>query len=248
MVLSVDLWTLGLIVIVVFIGAVFQASIGFGANVIAQPIVFLLEPSLVPGSVLLANAALGWLVVARERQSIDRQALGSAGAGAIVGLFTGTAIGVVVIRAASADALAIIVAISVLVMIGLLAGDRIRVAPSPRSISLAALAGGFAGTTAGIGGPPMALVYRDAEGPTVRSSLAGYFVISSPVALTGLVIAGRFGWSELGAGIALLPVTTAGFLASKPLLPLVDRGFTRPAILGVSAAAALLLLARTLAG
>ncbi len=243
-----ELSTLAIVIVVVFVGAVFQASIGFGANVIAQPIVLLLEPSLVPGSVLLANAALSWLVMARERESIDRQALGSAGGGAIVGLLTGTAIGVVVVRAASADGLAIIVALSVLTMIALLAGDRIRVDPSPRSISLAAVAGGFAGTTAGIGGPPMALVYRDAKGPTVRSSLAGFFVISSPVALAGLAIAGRFGWTELGAGIALLPVTTAGFLASKPLLPLVDRGITRPAILGVSAAAALLLLVRTLAG
>ncbi|MGH1492866.1 MAG: TSUP family transporter [Acidimicrobiales bacterium] len=238
-----ELWTLALIIIVVFIGAVFQASIGFGANVIAQPIVYLLEPSLVPGSILLANALLGWLVMLRDRQAVDQRPV----TGAVVGLLAGTTIGIFVIRAMSPDSLAILISISVLVMVALLAGNRVNIAPSSRSISLAALAGGFAGTTAGIGGPPMALVYKDAEGPTVRGSLASYFILSSPVALAGLAIAGRFGWRELLLGLSLFPVTTAGFFASGPLLPLVDRGATKPAILAASALAAVILLVRTVA-
>lgn len=235
-------WVLALIVFVVFVGAVFQASIGFGANVIAQPIVFLLEPSLVPGSVLLANALLSWMVMARDRQAIQQPPIG----GAVIGLLAGTTLGVFVIRSVSADALAVIIAVLVLIMIALLAGDRVKVAPSDRSVSLAAVAGGFAGTTAGIGGPPMALVYKDAGGPAVRGSLAAYFVLSSPVTLIALAIAGRFGWLELAAGLILLPVSAAGFLASGPLLPIVDRGATKPAILSVSALAALTLLGRTI--
>ncbi len=117
--------------------------------------------------------------------------------------------------------------------------------PSRRNIAAASVVGGFAGTTSGIGGPPMALVYQRAEGPTVRGSLASYFVLASTVALVGLAFAGRFGLREIGAGLGLFPAVLAAFLASKRLLPIVDRGVTRPAILIVSALAAIILLVRT---
>ena len=116
------------------------------------------------------------------------------------------------------------------------------------SISLAALIGGFTGTTSGIGGPPMALVYQRAEGPTIRGSLASYFILATAVALTGLALAGRFGWSELLWGLALFPVVLVAFLASHRMLPIVDRGYARPAILSASALAAVILLVRTLLG
>lgn len=241
---GVEIWPLALIVFVVFVGGVFQASVGFGANVIAQPIVFLIEPSLVPGPVLLANALLSVLVVARDRQAVDQLP----GAGAIFGLLAGTAVGVVTIREASPDALAVIIAVCVLLMVTLLATNSLSVKPSTGNITLAATVGGFAGTTAGIGGPPMALVYQRAKGPTVRGSLGSYFLLSAPVVLIGLAIAGRFGWREFGVGLSMFPITFLAFLVSGRLLPFVDRGITRPAILTTSALAALLLLVRTLAG
>jgi uncharacterized membrane protein YfcA len=234
-------WILIAVVVVVFAGAVFQASIGFGANVIAQPVVFLLEPSLVPGSVLFATAVLSWLVMKREPPIFESRSVG----GALAGLALGVTAGAAVLQVVSDDGLALIIAVSVLVMVGLLAGDYISIAPTVRAIAAAAVAGGFAGTTSGIGGPPMALVYRNETGPKVRGSLAAYFVLSSPAALTGLAIAGRFGADELVWGLLLLPVAAAGFAASKPLLPIVDRGATKPAILAVSAAAAVILLVRT---
>lgn len=239
-----DPWTIALIAVIVFVAATFQASIGFGANVIAQPIVFLIEPSLVPGSILLATAMLSVMVMARDRQSIGERPM----AGVIAGILTGTTLGVFTVRAASPDALAIVIAVIVLVMVALLATDRLRVEPTPLTISLAALVGGFSGTTSGIGGPPMALVYQRAEGPTIRGSLASYFILATTIALAGLAIAGRFGWSELLAGLALFPVVLAAFLASHRMLPIVDRGYARPAILSASALAAVILLVRTLSG
>ncbi len=239
----VEGWTLVLIVAVVFVGAVFQASIGFGANVIAQPIVFLLDPSLVPGPVLLANAFVSYLVLARDRQAIVQRP----GTGAVLGLLAGTTIGVFTIRAASPDALAIVIALCVLLAVAALASNRLAIEPSSRNIATAAMIGGFAGTTSGIGGPPMALVYQGGEGPAVRGSLASYFVLASPVALIGLAIAGRFGWRQVVSGLALFPVVLVGFVASRRFLPLVDRGFARPAILTVSAGAAVILLVRTVA-
>ncbi len=240
---GVEIWTLAVIVIVVFVAAVFQASVGFGANVIAQPIVFLLEPSLVPGSILLANVLLSCLVMFRDRQGIDQRPA----TGAVLGVVAGAVVGVATIRAASPDVLAIVIAGCVLLMVALLASNSLSLEPSSRNITLAALVGGFAGTTAGIGGPPMALVYQRVEGANLRGSLAGYFVIASPVALVGLAIAGRLGWREVGIGFGLFPVVLLAFVASGRLLPIVDRGFTRPAILSASALAAIVLIIRTIA-
>jgi len=236
--------TIVAIAVIVFVAATFQASIGFGANVIAQPIVYLIEPRLVPGSILLATAMLSAMVMARDRQSIGERPM----TGVIAGILVGTAIGVLTVRAASPDAMAIVIAVIVLVMVALLATDRLQIEPTPVTISLAALVGGFSGTTSGIGGPPMALVYQRAEGPTIRGSLASYFILATAVALGGLALAGRFGWSELAWGLALFPVVLAAFVASHRMLAIVDRGYARPAILSASALAAIILLGRTLLG
>jgi uncharacterized membrane protein YfcA len=240
---AADTWILVAVVIIVYVAALFQASIGFGANVIAQPLILLIEPSLEPGSILFTNALLSCLVMARDRQAIDRAPFRRA----VGGLLLGTTIGVLIIRTASPETLALVIAICILAMVGLLAVDRIVAEPTTRNVAAAAAIGGFAGTTAGIGGPPMALLYRNADGATMRGSLGGYFMFSSSVVLTGLAIAGRFGWSEALAGFALFPVAALAFLSSHRLLPWVDNGIARPAILISSATSAAILLVRALA-
>ena len=231
------------ILVVVAAAAVFQSSIGFGANLIAQPIVYQIDPGLVPGPVLMTTVVLSMLVLTRDRQPVQVGPISSAVAGAILGI----AIAVGVIGALSSEALAVLIALCVLVMVLIAAIGR---APqrSSRSLFVAGVVGGFGSTTAGIGGPPVALLFTDADGPETRSFLSGYFLVASTLTFAGLFLADRFGLDDAKAGVALLPAAAAGFVLSKPLLPIVDRGATRPAILAVSGGAALLLLARTILG
>ncbi len=221
----------------------FQASIGFGANLIAQPLVFQLEPTLVPGSVLMTTAMLSLLVYVRDRQSVDLPTLATTVAGAVIGI----GVGVFVIRLISETALAIVVALCVLAMVALtvFGGSRPR---TRLNLFLAGNAGGFGSVTAGIGGPPLALLFADAKGHETRGFLAAFFLVASAMTFAGLVAAGRFGTTQAIDGLILLPAGLVGFALSKPLLPLVDRGLTRPAILIVSAGSAGLLLLRTLLG
>jgi hypothetical protein len=116
------------------------------------------------------------------------------------------------------------------------------------SLFQASVGSGFSGTAAGIGGPPVVLLYQDAGTGPLRESLAGFFLATSALAFAGLHLAGRFGTGELAAGAALVPAAAAAFVASKPLLPLIDRRITRPAILILSTAAALVSLTRSLLG
>jgi hypothetical protein len=94
----------------------------------------------------------------------------------------------------------------------------------------------------------MALLYQNAQAPVLRGSLAGFFLATSALSFAGLHLAGRFGADEILAGAGLLPCVVLAFVASKPLVPLVDRRLTRPAILALSTVAAAVLLVRAVAG
>lgn len=221
----------------------FQASIGFGANLIAQPIVYQFEPDLVPGSVLVSTATLSCLVLVRERDAVEFRAIGVSLAGSILGI----GIGIIVVGSASNAALAILIAVCVLAMVAVTAFGP-ALPRTKRNLFGAGAAGGFGSLTAGIGGPPLALLFASADGPETRSFLSGFFLVASAFTFAGLAVAGRFGVEELVDGLVLVPAAVIGYLLSNPLLPLVDRGATRPAILVVSTVAAVTLLARTLLG
>jgi uncharacterized protein len=52
--------------IAVAVGALVQGGVGLGLGLIAAPVVTLLDPALMPGSMLVAGAALPVLILARE--------------------------------------------------------------------------------------------------------------------------------------------------------------------------------------
>jgi uncharacterized membrane protein YfcA len=128
-----------------------------------------------------------------------------------------------------------------------LSASGLHFRPTTRTLVGAGVASGFMGTVSGIGGPPIALVYQRSDGPTLRGTLARYFLVGSAVALPTLVVVGKLGRDELVASAVLLPGVLIGFLASKPLVRRLDQGSVRPIILALSAAAALAVLVRELA-
>jgi hypothetical protein len=101
-------------------------------------------------------------------------------------------------------------------------------------------------TLSSVGGPPIALVYQDQRGPRLRSTLSGYFILGTIISLIGLLTVGEYGLPELRATAVLLPAVVAGYLLSGPLISYLDRGYTRIAILLVSAASSVVLLVRHL--
>ena len=234
-------WTLALLVIAV--GATVQASLGFGMNLVVMPLLVLIDTDLVPGPALVAAVALTACVLARERQAIEARSV----SWALLGRVVGTVGGVYALSRLDDDGLQLVVAIAVLVMVGVILSP---LAPprTPATMAGAGTISGFSGSTAGIGGPPVALLFQDAPGPVVRSSMAGFFVIGSLITLTGLAIAGEFGAAELRQGFVLAPASVVGFALSGPLLPVVDRGDTRAALLTVSIASAVVIIVRLTVG
>ena len=220
-----------------------QAAIGFGGNLIAMPLVALVEPSLVPGAVLVAVTAQNVLMMVRDRDAVQVKSVASALAGRVAG----TLVAIVVLRHISDDGLQLAVAITVLILVALTAVDA---APRRTHMTMvgAGTISGFFAATAGIGGPPVALMFHKDPGPNIRGSMGGFFVVGTTITLIGLAIADRLGSYELRWGLALVPAAVIGFLASGPLLPLVDRGYTRPTILVVSTLAAVGIVVRLFLG
>ena len=139
-------------------------------------------------------------------------------------------------------------AVGLVVLAGVaMTASGIHLRPRAPTLLVAGVLSGFMGTTAAIGGPPLALIYQHAEGPRLRGTLAGYFVVAAAISIAVLALAGRFGLHDLLAGVALLPGVVLGYSFSHRAARWVDRGFTRHAVLLVSALAALALVVRALA-
>lgn len=227
----------------VLVGALVQGAAGFGLGLLASPVVALVDPGLVPVALLVVTAALPLLTVWRERSAVHWGGVGWA----MVGRLPGTAVGVWAVARLAPSALGAAVAVTVLAAVG---ASLVRWRPRPTAPAL--VVGGFAsgvfGTATSVGGPPVALLYQGSSGPQVRATLGTFFFAGIVVSLAALALTGQVESGDVLAGVLLLPAMALGFALSGPLRRVVDRGRTRPVVLGLSAVSALVLLLRALLG
>ena len=73
-----------------------------------------------------------------------------------------------------------------------------------------------------IGGPPIALLYRNDAGPTVRANLGLVFAVGLSITISVRAAAGEVSWDEVIIGAALLPAVWLGLRVSRHLIPRVD--------------------------
>ncbi len=194
-----------------------------------------------PGPVLFAGFGINVLMLLRDRHAASLRPLSSAIGGRIVG----TAIGVAALSVLSKQGLSVLVAVIVLAIIAI-SSTKIRPQRTTRNLVAAGTLSGFSASTAGIGGPPVALLFQDADGPEVRGSLGALFVVGNVISLSGLALVGLFGVAELQLGLALTPAALLGFASTKWLVPVLDRNYTRQAIIVLSTMAAIALIGRLL--
>ncbi|MFD1213969.1 TSUP family transporter, partial [Arthrobacter sp. GCM10027362] len=105
---------LALLAATTFVAAGLQGSIGFGAGLVAAPVIALVEPSLLPALVVMLAAVITLLVAVRERSELDLKGAGWALAGRI----PGSVLGAWLVASAPVRTMSWLVAVCVLAGVG----------------------------------------------------------------------------------------------------------------------------------
>lgn len=227
----------------VILGGLVQSGLGLGLGMVAAPVVTLLDPTLMPGAMLVAGFALPALILARERGNTDWGGISWALAGRVFG----TVAGVAIVATVSPRVLGLIVGSVVLVAVAL-AGVGTGIPRNRWTLVSAGLVSGSSATSTSIGGPPVALLYQHESGPRVRASLSAYFVAGNLLALTGLAVSGHLPPRDLAVGAVFICCALIGFLAAGRFRVFLDSGRTRAAVLAVAVTSAIILIGHSLLG
>lgn len=234
---------LGIVALCVAVGGVLQGSVGFGFGAFAAPLLAIVDTRLVPGPLLVTALAITLLVAWRERHSLHLAEVGWAVAGRV----PGTVVGALAVALLPTRALVIALALTVLFAVAVSLGN-LRVQRTRHSLLVAGIASGTMGTATSVGAPPMALLYQDAPGATLRGTLSGFSLLGAAGSLVGLFAVGELGQFELQAGLLLVPPMLVGYGLSAAVARYLDQGRSRKAVLGLCAASSLFLLVRELVG
>jgi uncharacterized protein len=220
------------------LGATIQGAIGFGMNLVTVPVLALAVPESLPVTVIVLGFPIAISMLLHEHHAVDRAGI----SWIIAGRIPGTVLGTLVVATVSTVVLQTFVSAVVLILVA----ASVLVPPIPVSPGTQVTAGavsGVTGTAAGIGGPPLALLYQHHPGPTMRSTLAASFLFGTCLSLVTLAIAGEVGVDQLLLGAGLTPLVVLGGVAGRRFHDWLDRGWLRPSVLVfVSVTAAVVLI------
>jgi uncharacterized membrane protein YfcA len=236
----------GLLAVVVIalatlVGATIQGSIGFGMNLVTVPVLALVLPEALPATAILLGIPISLAMLRHEHHAIDRSGLGWI----IAGRIPGTLVGTWIVATFTADGLKGFIGASVLLAVALsIFTPPLRLTP-PAQVAGGA-ASGMTGTAAGIGGPPIALLYQHHPGPTMRATLAASFFFGTLLSITSLGFAHEVRGADILIALALIPIIISGSALGRLAHSTLDRKWLRPAVLMFAAVSALVVIATAL--
>ena len=241
MILGIDAWVLGVLVVVLVVGSAVQNLVGLGLALVSAPVVTLLEPGLMPQLPLMLAATLPLLTLVESHDDIDWRGLGWALAARV----PGTVVGVLLLRWFSPSALGVAVGVMVLLAVTTSLWS-VRLPATAPVLALAGLVSGVTGTATSIGGPPFALVMQHRPPAQLRSTLAVFFVVGASLSLAGLGASGQLHGRTVALGVLLLPCLALGTWLGVRWRVSLPPGATRLGALAVCGGSALLLILRSL--
>lgn len=235
--MPVSLAALILALIIVIGASALQGAIGFGANLVAVPLLILVDPVFVPIPTIAAAVLLTGLMANSEPEGARFRELGWAYAGRV----PGTLLGVLALSLVARSDLQLFFGILLLLAVAMSAIGA-TVTPTAPVLTSAGLMSGFMGTAISVGGPPLALVYQRSSGAELRGTLARFLTISSSFSLLILALAGQMDRDDVVLAVLLAPAVVVGYLLAGPLKEPLDRGYTRTLVLGLSGLSAVAVL------
>jgi uncharacterized protein len=230
-----------LVLVAVTAGAAVQGSLGFGANLLAVPVLALVEPEALPATLTMWVLPLAVTMAIRERHGID----GRGALSIVAWRIPGTVVGALTVAAVSADTISALAGGAVLAAVAVTAGG-VTVPVNRATTAAAGLASGAMGTATSIGGPPVALLYQRRDGPVLRSTLAVTFAAGLVISLVGQAAVGAVAGWHLLLALSLLPGTAAGLGVAQAVTGRIDGPWLRPAVLVLASVTGLVAMVRGL--
>lgn len=205
----------GGIELIATIGVVLAAGVvvglaGFGFALFAvPPLLFFHDAPTVVALVNFLGFSSGIVVLSGEWAEVRRSVLRALVPWSLAGLVAGTA----VLRYADGDAIKLLASVVVVVFASVVAaGLRIPGAQHRRAPAVAGLASGLLGTSAGLPGPPIALLFtaRDLPPTAFRVTITAYFMVVDVVAVGLLAASSQLHRDDLLLAVAMVPPSLAG--------------------------------------
>lgn len=190
----------------VLLGAAIQATVGFGMNLIALPLLLSIDDAYIPAPLLVAHLVLVVCLSTLEWRLVDRRVLTAA----LLGAVPGTILGMLAIAAMSRG---VFVAFTIVVLVAgiVVTAGRVHLRATPFTAAIAGILGGLCGTTTSVNGPPLAVVMvRSNSFASIRATLTVFLLVSTVFSLVGLHFAGRVDGQTVRIAAWLIPGTLIG--------------------------------------
>lgn len=224
--------TWSVLAVAAVLGGCFQGSVGFGLGFTVVPLLVVVEPMAVPTVPLLLGLPLLAGTVLGDLSGLD---LGGSG-WLMLGRLPGTAVGAGLLLVVHPDLLGLVVgAVLLLTVTASLVGG------APPLTSATRLGAGFAsgvmGTAAGVGGPPVSILYRGQTGRVMRATVGVALLVGVLMSLTAVVVTRRWELGHAMLAVTLLPPSMLGLWGSRRLNRSVDDRWMQGLVLGLGAVA-----------
>jgi len=233
-------WAFVIVATAVFVGAIVQGILGFGAVIVSFPVLVLVEPELLPQSMLIVATFSTVLIAVSNRGHAKWSEVRWFVAGRPIGL--AGAVGLLAALDHDVIALAGGTVVLAAIVLSLWAPE---VARTPRTLFVAGSVSSLFGAAVSIGGPPMGLLYQRSDGPALRATVSTLALTGAPIAIVVLAATGNVESIDIRTGLALVPFGLAGAATARLIIPYFDHRL-RPIILSVCAVAAIGAMAKVL--
>lgn len=226
--------------VAVMFAALIQSSTGIGFGLIAAPVLLLIDPKFVPGTVIFLGITVSFLSAARDVRHINRSYV----AAGIAGRLPAAIVAASLVASLSPTLFQIVFACLILFAVAMsLFGPAIR--PSVPGVAFAGMLSGFMGTLTSVGAPPFALALQNMPANQMRATMNAVLLLGACVSIASLAAFGSFGWPDVVRGLALIPAVLLGFYAARFVIANPRSApWLRHAVLGLCVVASLALLFR----
>ncbi|MGF0540200.1 TSUP family transporter [Agrobacterium sp. ES01] len=224
---------------IVVAAAIVQAGLGMGFGLTAAPLLALIDPQLVPAPTLFLGMITAVWGAWRERDAIVWSEVGLGVTGRLCGVFAAT---FVLAALPNRDTFTLLFGLMIAAAV-LLSVIGWKLVFNRTTLLAMSVISGLLGTITSVGAPPLALIYQDRSPAQARPTLSAFFAIGCILSLGGLYVSGWAGLHDLMLAALMLPPMLLGTFIARQFGARFDKRF-RPALLAVSAAAALILILR----